>query len=65
MKFKVPDMACGACATKIKAALQSTVPQTQVITNLADKTVEVSGDLSEEAAKQVITAAGYTVAETL
>ncbi len=58
--FKVNDMTCEGCASKIRAALEGSDLTQTVDINVADKEVRVSGTLSENEAFDLVKTAGYT-----
>ncbi|AFY48253.1 copper chaperone [Nostoc sp. PCC 7524] len=62
LKLKVPDIACDACAEKITDSIHVMEPDALVDVNVKDKTVTVESAASEESIKQVIVAAGYSIA---
>jgi copper chaperone len=61
MQLKVPDMACSACVNNITQAVQQLDAAAQVNADLDRKTVNVDTQESEQAVKQAISAAGYSV----
>ncbi len=60
VSFQVEDMACGHCAGRIKAAIESRLPGTSVTADPDSKRVSVLGSADHEAIKAAVTAAGYT-----
>lgn len=62
LQFKVPNMACSACATTITKAVTAIDPTAQVNADPKTKLVEIETQHSESEVKQAIVAAGYTVA---
>lgn len=56
--FEVADMTCGHCAGRIRSALESALPGSDVAIDVATRRVTVAGDSAVAAA--AITAAGYT-----
>lgn len=62
LQFKVPNMACSACATTITNAVTAIDPGATVNADPKTKLVEIETQQSESAIKQAIVAAGYTVA---
>lgn len=61
MQLKVPDMACSACVNNITQAVQQLDSAAQVNADLDRKTVNVDTQESEQAVKQAISAAGYSI----
>ena len=62
LQLTVPNMACSACSDTITNAIKSIDPNATVTTDPKTKLVNVETQASEDAVKQVITEAGYTVA---
>ena len=62
LAFKVPNMACSACATTIANAIAAIDSTATVAADPQTKHVTIETQLSEAAVKQAIVAAGYTVA---
>ena len=62
IEFKVPDMACGACAKTITQAVIDIDPKASVKASPETKQVIVNTQASESSVKDAITAAGYTPA---
>jgi copper chaperone len=63
LEFKVPTMACSACATTITNAVTAIDPTATVEADPKTKQVKIETQQSEVAVKDAIAAAGYTVAE--
>lgn len=61
VQFKVPDMACSACADTIAQAVKQVDAQAQVETDLTTKTVTIATQQPAEDLKKAIVDAGYTV----
>ena len=61
IQFKVPDMACGACAESIIKAVQEVDPQALVQADPETKQVKIETQVSESSVKNAIAEAGYTV----
>jgi copper chaperone len=61
IEFKVPDMACAACADKIVTAIQAISPHAEVTADPQTKLVVVNSDQNLEQIKTVVINAGYTV----
>ena len=62
-QLKVPNMACSACVTTITNAITVIDPTAKVEADSKTKLVNVETQQSEATVKEVIAAAGYTVAE--
>jgi copper chaperone len=62
LQLTVPNMACSACGETITKAIQSLDPAAIVETDSKTKQVQIETQAPEDAVKQAITAAGYTVA---
>jgi len=62
LQLTVPNMACSACSDTITNAIKSIDPNATVTTDPKTKLVNVETQASEDAVKQVISEAGYTVA---
>lgn len=60
MKFLVPDMTCGHCASHIRQAISGVDSAANVQVDLDSKLVEVSSSASAQALAQAIAAEGYT-----
>lgn len=63
LQFKVPSMACGACAATITQAIQSVDAIAAVTADPQTKQVAIETTASEAAIKSAITEAGYPVPE--
>ncbi|MBW4465321.1 MAG: heavy-metal-associated domain-containing protein [Pegethrix bostrychoides GSE-TBD4-15B] len=61
LQFKVPDMACAACATTITSAVTAVDPAAKVAADPQTKQVNIETQQPEATVKQAIVAAGYTV----
>ncbi|WP_119260314.1 heavy-metal-associated domain-containing protein [cyanobacterium endosymbiont of Rhopalodia gibberula] len=59
--FKVPTIACEACANTITKAVQSEKPGTTVSIDVSTKIVTVETTVSEETIKKIIEGTGHTV----
>lgn len=64
MKFVVEGMTCGHCVKTITSAIQALDGNAQVNVDLAAKTVAITGQVTQDAAKQAIGEAGYAVTGT-
>jgi copper chaperone len=62
LEFNVPDMACAACATTITKAVTAIDATATVDADPKTKQVKIETQQSEAAIKNLIVAAGYTVA---
>lgn len=60
--FKVPNMACSACADTITKAVIAVDPTATVNADPKTKQVSIETQSNETAIKEAIVAAGYTVA---
>ena len=60
--FKVPSIKCEGCGDTITKEIQVHDENATVNVDVANKTVEVESDMSEESIRQVITATGHEVA---
>lgn len=63
LQIKVPDMACGACASTITKAITAIDATATVDPDLKTKWVSITTQTEAEVVKKAIAAAGYTVAE--
>ncbi|GAC1471791.1 MAG: hypothetical protein NVS2B14_17910 [Chamaesiphon sp.] len=61
LNFKVPSMACSACANTITDAVKKIDSSAQVEADLKTKTVSIKTQEPETVIKKVISAAGYPV----
>ncbi len=59
VQFKVSDMTCGHCASRITKALKDADPQARVEISVAEKQVKVESNLSEAELARAISEAGY------
>ena len=59
--FKVPSIACEACADTITKAINNQQPDAQVSVDVENKTVTVETNALPTAIQQAIEAAGHTV----
>jgi copper chaperone len=60
LQLNVPNMACSACAETIANAITTLDPTAQVKANPQTKQVNIDTQISEDAVRQAIAAAGYT-----
>jgi copper chaperone len=61
--LKVSGMTCGGCINAVTRAVQSQDPGAKVAADLATQTVNLETSLSQEQASQLITDAGFPVAQ--
>ena len=62
LTLKVSSMTCGGCINAVTRAIQSQDPQAKVEADLATQTVNLETSLSAAQAGQIITDAGFPVA---
>ncbi|PSB22261.1 copper chaperone [Phormidesmis priestleyi ULC007] len=62
LQLTVPNMACSACSDTITNAVKSLDSNAKVNADPKTKIVSIETQATEADVKQVITAAGYTVA---
>lgn len=60
--LKVSGMTCGGCINAVTRAIQAQDPQAQVQADLATQIVSLETSLSPELAAELITDAGFPVA---
>lgn len=58
--FRINDMKCGVCAARIQRSILAIDDAAKIGVNARDKTVQVSGDLSNTDYMLAIQTAGYT-----
>jgi copper chaperone len=63
VRFKVPDMACGACSATITEAVTTLDPAAKVDADLKTKWIAIETQVDEASLRAAIAAAGYTIAE--
>ena len=63
IQLSIPNMACSGCASSVKGALDNLPGVDSAITNLDDRTVSVTGDVSVDELIEAIKAAGYSASE--
>ena len=61
--LKVSGMTCGGCVNAVTRAIQAQDPQAQVQVDLATQVVSLETSLSTDQAAELITAAGFPVAQ--
>jgi len=61
LQFKVPNMACSACSETITKAIQAVDPTANIEADPKTKLVNIETQAAENAIKEAVTAAGYTV----
>lgn len=59
LRFHVPNMACGGCATSVARALSSIDPKARIETDPSTRGVRVESSVDEQAFLAVLDAAGY------
>ena len=62
LKLNVPSLSGAEAVEDIKRTIKTSEPDAKVEVNVEAKTVTVESGASEETIKQLITAAGYTIA---
>ena len=62
LTLKVSGMTCGGCINAVTRAIESQDPQAKVEADLATQTVNLETSLSAAQAGQIITDAGFPVA---
>jgi copper chaperone len=63
LSLKVSGMTCGGCIKAVSKAIQSQDPQAKVEVDLASQMVNLETSLSAAQASQIITDAGFPVAQ--
>ncbi len=63
LSLKVSGMTCGGCINAVTRAVQAQDPEAKVQADLASQTVILETTLSEAQASQLITEAGFPVAQ--
>jgi copper chaperone CopZ len=61
MKLNVPDMSCEHCKMRINASLKALKGVKTININIAEKTVEITGEFDKSDAISAIEKAGYPV----
>jgi copper chaperone len=59
MKFTVPDMTCGHCASAVTKAIKAIDPQAEVKVDVAGKTVAVETAVPATTVSAALAKAGY------
>ena len=59
MKFNVPDMSCGHCTSAIEKAIKASDRDAEVSCDLSERTVTISGALSESEVTSILKDTGY------
>lgn len=59
--FKVPSIACEACANTITKAVQREKPEAIISIDVSAKIVTVETEVSAETIKKIIEEAGHTI----
>lgn len=62
MQLKVPSIVCSGCGDLITKEIQKNQPEASVKVDLDTKIVTVDTQASEDSIKEIIKAAGHTVA---
>jgi len=63
LSLKVSGMTCGGCINAVTRAIQAQDPQAKVQADLASQMVNLETSLSAVQASQIITDAGFPVAQ--
>jgi copper chaperone len=63
VRFKVPDMACGACSDTITEAVTTLDSAAKVDVDLKTKWIAIETQVDEASLRAAIAAAGYTIAQ--
>jgi len=63
LSLKVSGMTCGGCINAITRAIQAEDPQAKVQADLGTQTVSLETTLSQAQASQLLTDAGFPVAQ--
>ncbi|MEB5528059.1 copper chaperone [Vibrio cholerae] len=63
MKFHIADMTCGHCVSMVTKAILTADGDAKIQTNLTDKTLQLSTELSSAEVMEVLTEAGYPATE--
>ncbi len=59
IELTLPGMTCGGCARGVKAAIKAIDPSAEVVTDVADRKVQVTTAVDREAVKDAVKNAGY------
>ena len=59
IKFQLPDMTCGHCASRVTQTLKGADPACQVSVDLKAQKVQVQGTDDRQALADALTEAGY------
>jgi copper chaperone len=65
MKLAVSGMTCHGCASSVTKSLERAAPGSKVSVDLAGGSVDISGPVEEQVARQAIERAGYKVTARL
>ncbi len=60
-EFKVPGIACSACALAITNAIKEQYPALQVDVSVESKTVTIDSSVAKEKIRTIIESVGYPV----
>ncbi|MDF2763832.1 MAG: heavy metal transporter [Rhodospirillales bacterium] len=61
MKLAVSGMTCQGCVNAVTKSIQRAAPGSAVAVDLAAGSVEITGSVEEQVARQAIERAGFTV----
>jgi copper chaperone len=59
IEFKLPDMTCGHCASRVTQTLKQADPAAQVVVDLKAQTVQVQGGADRAVLAEALADAGY------
>jgi copper chaperone len=62
LQLTVPNMACSACADTITKAVKTIDPTAEINADPKSKQVNIDTQANENAVREAIAAAGYTIA---
>jgi copper chaperone CopZ len=65
MKLAVSGMTCHGCASSVTKSLERAAPGSKIAVDLAGGSVEITGVVEEQVARQAIERAGYKVTARL
>ena len=60
MKFHIPDMTCGHCASHISKAISAIDPNAQITVDLSAQTVAIESTANSDAFAAAVKDAGYS-----
>jgi copper chaperone len=61
-EFKVPNMSCGGCASRIQAALKRVDPDSTIVVNIPGRQVQVTSHADRQSLSKALADAGYAPA---